>query len=168
MRVVVVLMIGCVDDRACLAQAGPGHHRDRANCLQLKKDRLLKRRAGIAWSGLIPHAQRDFLWRRASSSPLVAGNWKMNGFAASRTEFAEILCRCGGAERQSGTDGVSAGDLDQGFCCRGARLGCDNQQQDCHAEPSGAHTGDVSGRNAGGRGGRRRHRGALRAANGPS
>src|SRR5262245_8383684 len=75
--------------------------------------------------------------------PLVAGNWKMNGLAASQAELARII---------EGASALPAVDL---MVCPPAtliaafaaaavgtpvRIGA----QDCHAEASGAFTGDLS------------------------
>src|SRR5689334_21435915 len=76
--------------------------------------------------------------------PLVAGNWKMNGLAASGTELARIIA--------GSKDFVGKADL---MVCPPATLvaafaGAAHGSpvligaQDCHAEPSGAHTGDIS------------------------
>ncbi|HKS85697.1 MAG TPA: triose-phosphate isomerase [Pseudolabrys sp.] len=76
--------------------------------------------------------------------PLVAGNWKMNGLAASGVELAKIVA---GAP-------ALAGKADMVVCppatlialfaaaTRGSpvRIGA----QDCHSQPAGAHTGDIS------------------------
>lgn len=78
--------------------------------------------------------------------PLVAGNWKMNGLARSQSEFRKM---------------VNAGASISGAKCellicppaqmlyllntvrgRSRRIGLGGQ--DCHAEVSGAHTGDIS------------------------
>jgi triosephosphate isomerase len=80
---------------------------------------------------------------RAPRRPLVAGNWKMNGLRASMVELAEIAR---GAGELIGTDimvcppatlirefAVALGDAR-------VRIG----GQDCHPEPSGAFTGDLS------------------------
>jgi triosephosphate isomerase (TIM) len=75
--------------------------------------------------------------------PLVAGNWKMNGLSASAAELNRIV---------QGVGGLSAVDL---MVCPPATLlarfaaaaeGSPVQigAQDCHAEPSGAFTGDLS------------------------
>jgi len=77
--------------------------------------------------------------------PLVAGNWKMNGLRASLKQ-AEIL-----AERLNGTDAIAA----QVMICPPATLvarltaALEGRNilvggQDCHAEFSGAHTGDIA------------------------
>jgi len=74
--------------------------------------------------------------------PLVAGNWKMNGLAASAGELPKII---------AGMDGIAA-DL---MICPPATLIAQCiwtskhsklliGGQDCHAEPAGAHTGDIA------------------------
>ena len=74
--------------------------------------------------------------------PLVAGNWKMNGLVVSESELAKIA---------NGADGLET-DL---MICPPATLIADFATaarasaimiggQDCHAEPSGAHTGDIA------------------------
>jgi triosephosphate isomerase len=76
--------------------------------------------------------------------PLVAGNWKMNGLKVSANELARIM--------QGGGDLWRKADL---MICPPATLlmthavvalGSKLQigAQDCHAEPSGAFTGDIS------------------------
>jgi triosephosphate isomerase len=77
-------------------------------------------------------------------TPLVAGNWKMNGLSASEGELAKIV---NGA-------GALAGKADLMVCppatliaqsaaaVRGSAVTIGGQ--DCHAEVSGAHTGDIS------------------------
>jgi triosephosphate isomerase len=76
--------------------------------------------------------------------PLVAGNWKMNGLASSGTELALIIA--------GSKDFVGKADL---MVCppttlvaafAGAAHGSPVLigAQDCHAERSGAHTGDIS------------------------
>jgi len=74
--------------------------------------------------------------------PLVAGNWKMNGLAASEGELTKIV---------NGAAGIAA-DLvicppatliaDFAAAARGSAVAIGGQ--DCHAEPSGAHTGDIA------------------------
>src|SRR5512144_77933 len=77
-------------------------------------------------------------------TPLVAGNWKMNGLAASEGELAHII--------KEGRP--LAGKVDLMICppatliatfagaARGSSLLIGGQ--DCHAEASGAHTGDIA------------------------
>ncbi len=78
----------------------------------------------------------------ANPRPLVAGNWKMNGLAASVGELAKII---------KGTPGIAAdlmvcppATLMASFvhAARGSAVTIGGQ--DCHAEPLGAHTGDVA------------------------
>jgi triosephosphate isomerase len=75
--------------------------------------------------------------------PLIAGNWKMNGLRASAAELGKIM---------QGAGAVSKADL---LICPPATLvmmftsaahgsSVAIGAQDCHAEPSGAFTGDIS------------------------
>ena len=78
--------------------------------------------------------------------PLVAGNWKMNGLAASLGEARRVRERLGEADFAPGVDvmicppatliGALARDA------AGSRLLVGGQ--DCHRSASGAHTGDIS------------------------
>ncbi len=77
--------------------------------------------------------------------PLIAGNWKMNGLKSSLAEFEAMLA--------GAADVAAKVDL---LVCPPATLIADFAQrargnrtlgvgaQDCHAKPSGAHTGDLS------------------------
>jgi triosephosphate isomerase (TIM) len=77
--------------------------------------------------------------------PLVAGNWKMNGLKAGLTEIAAIrdAAKAGGAGRAEVaicppfTLVAAAAEA-----CKGSTLAIG--AQDCHANVSGAHTGDIS------------------------
>jgi triosephosphate isomerase len=76
--------------------------------------------------------------------PLVAGNWKMNGTAASAGELGKIIA---GAEALAGKADLMVcppATLIASFAgaARGAPVTIGGQ--DCHAEPSGAHTGDIA------------------------
>ena len=78
--------------------------------------------------------------------PLVAGNWKMNGLAASLGEARRVRERLGQADFAPSVDvmicppatliGALAHDAAGSRLLVGA--------QDCHRSASGAHTGDVS------------------------
>src|SRR4051812_28673591 len=75
--------------------------------------------------------------------PLVAGNWKMNGRKAARAELAKMI---GGAAGLTGADlmvcppfTLLALFAEQ---AKGSRLAVG--AQDCHAEASGAFTGDIA------------------------
>jgi triosephosphate isomerase (TIM) len=75
--------------------------------------------------------------------PLVAGNWKMNGLAASAVELEKIIA---GAGRISHADVLVCppATLLAQFArlAHGSRVAIGGQ--DCHAEPSGAFTGDIA------------------------
>ena len=76
--------------------------------------------------------------------PLVAGNWKMNGLSASAATLDEIIA--GAAQLPANVEVLVCPPflLIPGFAARarGTRVAIGGQ--DCHAEPSGAHTGDVA------------------------
>ncbi|MGB8901123.1 MAG: triose-phosphate isomerase [Methylocella sp.] len=79
------------------------------------------------------------------SRPLVAGNWKMNGLRESLNEAASI-CKAvaaGGAGRAEIVVCPPATLLMAVTAiCEGTKVGVGGQ--DCHAEASGAFTGDIS------------------------
>jgi triosephosphate isomerase len=82
--------------------------------------------------------------------PLIAGNWKMNGLKSSKSEFAALVAGAGSviaradllvcppatllASFAENTRGILPADQ------KALALGA----QDCHPEPSGARTGDLS------------------------
>ena len=76
--------------------------------------------------------------------PLVAGNWKMFGLAASAAELSKMAA--GAADLAAKTDLLVCppATLIAGFAqaARGSALAIGGQ--DCHADASGAHTGDIS------------------------
>ena len=76
--------------------------------------------------------------------PLVAGNWKMNGLKASAAELGKIMQ--GAADLSAKVDLMICppATLIMTFAARraGSRIAIGGQ--DCHAEPSGAFTGDIS------------------------
>jgi triosephosphate isomerase len=74
--------------------------------------------------------------------PLVAGNWKMNGLAASAGEVTKII---------AGMEGLAAdlmvcppATLIAQFIWASKRSKLLIGGQDCHAQASGAHTGDIA------------------------
>jgi triosephosphate isomerase len=75
--------------------------------------------------------------------PLVAGNWKMNGLAASAGELEAIIV---GARDLPNADFMICppATLLARFAelARGSRVAIGGQ--DCHAEPAGAYTGDIA------------------------
>jgi triosephosphate isomerase (TIM) len=77
--------------------------------------------------------------------PLIAGNWKMNGLKASMSEFEAMLA---GASKVAGKADLMVcppATLIAAFAekARGAKT-LSIGAQDCHPQPSGAHTGDLS------------------------
>jgi len=77
-------------------------------------------------------------------APLVAGNWKMNGLSASSATLDEIIA--GAAKLPENVDVLVCPPflLIPGFAvqAQGTRVAIGGQ--DCHPEPSGAHTGDIA------------------------
>src|SRR6266481_2620293 len=83
--------------------------------------------------------------------PLIAGNWKMNGLRASLGEFEAMLA--GASEVADKADllvcppaTLIAAFAEKAGGAKAVAVGA----QDCHPEPFGAHTGDVSAENRGG------------------
>jgi triosephosphate isomerase (TIM) len=74
--------------------------------------------------------------------PLVAGNWKMNGLAASAGEFAKIIAGAAGA--QCDLMVCPPATLVARFAVAAAGSAVAIGAQDCHADAAGAHTGDIS------------------------
>jgi triosephosphate isomerase len=76
--------------------------------------------------------------------PLVAGNWKMNGVSASAAEFGRIVQGAGALPEDLELMVCPPATLliPFGAAARGSRV--EIGAQDCHAEPSGAFTGDIS------------------------
>ena len=76
--------------------------------------------------------------------PLVAGNWKMNGLGGSRAELAKIIAAAGGFAGKAELMVCPPATLVAGFAtaARGSPVMIGGQ--DCHADASGAHTGDIS------------------------
>jgi triosephosphate isomerase len=104
--------------------------------LQIK--RLFSARNRSA-NGSLSH---DDLGRKMARRPLLAGNWKMNGLAASAGELTKIIAGAAGLLRADvlicppATLVASFAALARGRIAIGG--------QDCHAEPSGAFTGDIA------------------------
>lgn len=76
---------------------------------------------------------------------LIAGNWKMNGLSSSTSEVENLIKRLGGS---------APDDRDVLICPPATLIAAFASQysdeaiqiggQDCHAQESGAHTGDIS------------------------
>jgi triosephosphate isomerase len=78
--------------------------------------------------------------------PLVAGNWKMNGSKAQLAEAAQVRDAISAAATRPAADVMICPPatlvLAMAEAARGSALLVG--AQDCHAAPSGAHTGDLS------------------------
>src|SRR6201993_1875674 len=75
--------------------------------------------------------------------PLVAANWKMNGLKASIAELEKIIA---GARALAAVDLVVCppATLIASFAAKAQGTAVIIGGQDCHAEASGAYTGDIS------------------------
>jgi triosephosphate isomerase (TIM) len=76
--------------------------------------------------------------------PLIAGNWKMNGLSAAASKLDRIIA--GAATLPPHIDVLVCPPflLVPAFAARAQRSRVAIGGQDCHAKPSGAHTGDIA------------------------
>src|SRR5262249_59440708 len=75
--------------------------------------------------------------------PLVAGNWKMNGLMGSQEDFRKVVAGAKGLREKVDIMVCPPATLVRQFV--GSSDGIvEVGGQDCHAEPSGAFTGDIS------------------------
>jgi triosephosphate isomerase len=77
-------------------------------------------------------------------TPLVAGNWKMNGLSASEGELAKIVHGAGALAGRADLMVCPPATLIAQFAAAVRGSGVTIGGQDCHAEAAGAHTGDIS------------------------
>lgn len=77
-----------------------------------------------------------------SPRPLVAGNWKMNGLAASEAELARIIAGASGCRCDLMVCPPATLIVEFAAAARGSSVVIG--AQDCHPESSGAHTGDIA------------------------
>lgn len=78
-------------------------------------------------------------------TPIVAGNWKMNGLKASRSEIEAIVAELTkGPEARAEAMICPPATLIAEFAGLAAGSALKIGAQDCHARESGAHTGDIS------------------------
>jgi triosephosphate isomerase (TIM) len=75
--------------------------------------------------------------------PLLGGNWKMNGLKSSLAEL-ELLVAQAGRLGQADLMVCPPATLIAAFAARAKGSAVAIGAQDCHAEPSGAYTGDIS------------------------
>jgi triosephosphate isomerase (TIM) len=80
----------------------------------------------------------------ASRRPLVAGNWKMNGLSASVAELDRIIAGAPAISPKADLMVCPPATLIAAFAARAAGSPAAIGGQDCHAEPAGAYTGDIS------------------------
>ncbi len=80
----------------------------------------------------------------ATPRPLVAGNWKMNGLAASVAELDKIVAGAGGLAGKTDLMICPPATLVARFAAAARGTPVAIGGQDCHAQPSGAHTGDIA------------------------
>jgi triosephosphate isomerase len=76
--------------------------------------------------------------------PLIAGNWKMNGLQQSAVEFAGIIEGAGSLVTRLDLLVCPPATLIAAFTVRARGSAVALGGQDCHAEPSGAFTGNIS------------------------
>ncbi len=77
--------------------------------------------------------------------PLIAGNWKMNGLRASQAEFELMLAGTAEVADQADLLVCPPATLIAAFAERAnASTALAIGAQDCHPDPAGAHTGDIS------------------------
>ena len=80
----------------------------------------------------------------AQRRPLVAGNWKMNGVKASAAELGKIMQGAGDIWTKTDLMICPPATLVMTFAVVALGSRIEIGGQDCHAEPSGAFTGDIS------------------------
>ncbi|HVX81509.1 MAG TPA: triose-phosphate isomerase [Devosiaceae bacterium] len=81
----------------------------------------------------------------ATITPLIAGNWKMNGLAASLEEVDKLAILLAGADSLRAEVAICPpATLLAAMSARLATTPILTGGQDCHVQPSGAHTGDIS------------------------
>jgi triosephosphate isomerase len=76
--------------------------------------------------------------------PLVAGNWKMNGLKASAAELGKVMAGAGDLWTKVDLMICPPATLIMTFAQGAAGSKIEIGGQDCHAEPAGAFTGDIS------------------------
>jgi triosephosphate isomerase len=78
----------------------------------------------------------------AELTPLVAGNWKMNGLGISEGELTKIVNGAAGIKADLMVCPPATLIADFAAAARGSAVAIGGQ--DCHADPFGAHTGDIA------------------------
>ncbi|HEY5216898.1 MAG TPA: triose-phosphate isomerase [Pseudolabrys sp.] len=80
----------------------------------------------------------------ATLRPLVAGNWKMNGLAASAAELSKIVAGATALGAKADLMVCPPATLIANFAAAARGSAVTIGGQDCHANASGAHTGDIA------------------------
>ena len=80
----------------------------------------------------------------ATLRPLVAGNWKMNGLAASAGELSKIVAGAAALGAKADLMVCPPATLIANFAAAARGSAVTIGGQDCHANASGAHTGDIA------------------------
>jgi triosephosphate isomerase len=80
----------------------------------------------------------------ADVTPLVAGNWKMNGLAASKAELAKMITGARPLSAKVELMVCPPATLVAQFAAVSGGSSVSIGGQDCHADASGAHTGDIA------------------------
>jgi triosephosphate isomerase len=76
--------------------------------------------------------------------PLVAGNWKMNGLKSAASELGAMIGGSGALASKVDLIVCPPATLVLAFAEAARGSGVAIGAQDCHAKPSGAHTGDIA------------------------
>jgi triosephosphate isomerase len=76
--------------------------------------------------------------------PLIAGNWKMNGLRASIRELDAIIAGAAAVAGKADLLVCPPATLVAAFAEKARGTPVAVGAQDCHAKPSGAHTGDIA------------------------
>src|SRR6202790_2786086 len=79
-----------------------------------------------------------------AARPLIAGNWKMNGLQGGPAEFRKISDGARALNAKTDILVCPPAPLIAGFAAVARGTGIAIGAQDCHAEPAGAFTGDLS------------------------
>jgi len=79
-----------------------------------------------------------------ATRPLIAGNWKMNGLRAATVELRKIIDGARGLNAAADILVCPPATLIAGFAALAHGSGIAIGAQDCHAQPAGAFTGDLS------------------------
>jgi triosephosphate isomerase len=93
----------------------------------------------------LPRKSKDFRQVPQNITPLIAGNWKMNGLRAALSEVETLASRLTAGPAPRCTVAICPpatllGPMNRITAPAGIVLG----GQDCHPAASGAHTGDIS------------------------